>query len=324
MREDGISLKRAFKEAEIKARTRDDTKAIDLHGVSIEDEKARKLGYGIYKLRKTNTAPFVQPGQVLTDKDIKDAGKISGVLPSDVFTNKSQVVGLSLDLAVKAGQPLVKDLVSKTPIREGLYPGEVGVWVGVTLTTSGLAKPGDLVDVYLATPSSQSGKVDAPQMVTSLQGIRVVAVVNSLAQPVKVDNSNPNGNVPSAVELAILKSQAGEFSSMAAGKVSLMLDPFANPQTASDSRNVSLGSSIPSPTSALSSSMPSNSSPNRSAASVAQPISITNAASTQIQSQTNAQQPNSVTSNPSSASNADSNFTLPVYNPTTKTHKISK
>lgn len=55
-----ISLKRAFKEAEDKARARDDAKAIDLQGISAEDEKAEKLGYGIYKLRKANAAPFVQ------------------------------------------------------------------------------------------------------------------------------------------------------------------------------------------------------------------------------------------------------------------------
>jgi pilus assembly protein CpaB len=268
-------------------------------------------------------ATDLQPGQVLTDKDLNDAGKISGILPPDVFTDKSKVVGLSLDIAVKAGQPLIKDLVSKTPLRDGLYPGEVGVWVSVTLTTSGLAKPGDLVDVYLSSPSSQYGKVDAPQMVNSLQGIRVVAAVNGTAQPVKSDASNPNGNVPAAIELAIPKSQAGEFSSIAAGKVSLMLDPFANPQLTSDARNVFQGSNVSYPPSAPNLSAPSNPLPNNPATNVAQPTSTTNAVGTPTQSPTNVQQPNSVMSTPNSAPNAPSgtqaseseNYTPQFFNP---------
>lgn len=171
----------------------------------------------------------LEAGQVLSDKNLNDAGKVSGILPTDVMTSKSEAVGLTLAYPVKAGQPIVKGLISKAPQRNGLYPGEVGVWVSVTLTTSGLAKPGDLVDVYLSTTSDQWGKVEAPQKVSSLQGVRVVSVVNNSAQQVKVDASNPNGNVPAAVELAIPKSQAGEFSQIAAGKVSLMLDPFATP-----------------------------------------------------------------------------------------------
>ncbi len=270
-------------------------------------------------------ATDLQPGQVLADQDLKDAGKISGVLPPDVFTDKSQVVGLSLAFPLKAGQPLVKGLVSKTPQRDGLYPGEVGVWVGVTLTTSGLAKPGDLVDVYLSSPSSQFGKVDAPQMVTSLQGVRVVAAVNGSAQPVKTDASNPNGNVPAAVELAIPKSQAGEFSPIAAGKVSLMLDPFASPQTTPGITNVEASSqsaTVPNP------SIPDAATsnvvvPNTTNTTVTQPPSTTNVSPTQ--SQKNAQQPNSTTSNPSSTSNADSStqastagdYNPPVFNPIT-------
>lgn len=55
-----ISLKRAFSEAENRAKARDDEKEIDLQVISAEDAKAEKLGYGIYKLRKVNAAPFVQ------------------------------------------------------------------------------------------------------------------------------------------------------------------------------------------------------------------------------------------------------------------------
>ncbi len=271
-------------------------------------------------------ATDLQAGQVLGDKDLKDAGKVSGVLPSDVLTSKSQAKGFSLAYPVKAGQPIVKGLVSKTPQRDGLYPGEVGVWVGVTLTTSGLVKPGDLVDVYLSSPSNQWGKVVAPQMMDSLQGVRVVAVVNGSAQQVKADASNPNGNVPAAVELAIPKSQAGQFSQIAAGKVSLMLDPFATPQTILNDTNVqpaSQSSNVPNP------SIPNTAAPsivpNTSESHTTQPPSTTNSASIPTQSQTNPKQSNSTTSTLSSTSNADSNdqastsgsYTPPVFNPPT-------
>lgn len=254
----------------------------------------------------------LQAGQVLDDKDLKEAGKVSGVLPPEVFTSKSQAVGLSLAYPIKEGQPIVKGLVSDNPMRDGLYPGEVGVWVSVTLTSSGMAKPGDIVDVYLSSPSSQWGKVDAPQMMSSLQGIRVVAVVNSSGQPVKTDGSNPNSNVPAAVELAIPKSKASEFSQIAAGKVSLMLDPFATPQTTPSDMSIQ-----PEPNTTV----PTTSVPNMTP--------TTDSTGTPSQGQMDAQQPNLPTGAPGSTSNYDSNvqastpdnYTPPVYNPTTENNQ---
>ncbi|HBV88443.1 MAG TPA: pilus assembly protein CpaB [Desulfosporosinus sp.] len=260
----------------------------------------------------------LQAGQVLGDKDLKDAGKVSGLLPPEVFTSKSEVVGLSLAYPVKAGQPIVKGLVSDTPQRDGLYPGEVGVWVSVTLTSSGMAKPGDIVDVYLSSSSTQWGKVDAPQKVSSLQGVRVVAVVNSSGQPVKSNSSNPNGNVPAAVELAIPKSKASEFSQIAAGKVSLMLDPFATPQTSLSDTNVHpelQSTTVPNPP-ALNTTSPSSSVPN---------MDPTDSAGTTIQSQIDTLQPDLPTSTSSSTPNVDSNaqastpesYNPPLFSPTT-------
>jgi hypothetical protein len=61
MKEGKISLKRAFNKAEEKAKERDNaTRTINVRGITTEAEKAQKLGYGIYKLRKINAAPFVQ------------------------------------------------------------------------------------------------------------------------------------------------------------------------------------------------------------------------------------------------------------------------
>lgn len=276
-------------------------------------------------------ATDLQPGQVITDKDLKNDGKLAGILPAGVVTSKSQVIGLSLTYPVKVGQPLVQGLVSKTPMRNGLYPGEVGVWVGVTLTTSGLVKPGDLVDVYLSPSGNQYGKVAPPQAVGTLQGVRVVAVVNGSAQPVKVDAGNPNGNVPAAVELAIPKFQANEFSDIAAGKVSLMLDPFATPLTTINNTGTPApGANVPN------SSIPNTTVPSTDTLTVP-PIqsSTTNTTNTpngsNVQNQTN-EQTNPGLSNPGPASDTVSsplksgtdNYNPPIYNPTETNSQTNK
>ncbi|KJR45215.1 hypothetical protein UF75_4415 [Desulfosporosinus sp. I2] len=155
------------------------------------------------------------------------------MLPKDVITSMHEVIGLSLSYPIKAGQPLIKGLVADIPIRNGLYPGEVGVWVPVSLTTSGLVKPGDIVSVYL-TPDRNGtnwGQAVPSEMLSSLEGVRVVAVINNTGQQIQPNPSNPNGNVPVAVQLAIPKENAGAFSQFATGKVSLVIDPFATPKT---------------------------------------------------------------------------------------------
>ncbi|MCO5386968.1 MAG: SAF domain-containing protein [Desulfosporosinus sp.] len=169
----------------------------------------------------------LQPGHILTAADLKDDGRLSGVLPASVITSKDAVIGLSLSYPIKAGQPLIKGLVADIPIRNGLYPGEVGVWVPVSLTTSGLVKPGDIVSVYL-TPDRNG---TPSEMISSLEGVRVVAVINNTGQQIQANPSNLNGNVPVAVQLAIPKENAGAFSQFATGKVSLVIDPFATPKT---------------------------------------------------------------------------------------------
>ena len=275
-------------------------------------------------------------GRVLNDNDMNIVGKVKGNLPAGFLTSKSQADGLSLAYPVKAGEPIVQGLVSKTPQRDGLYPGEVGVWVGVTLTTSGMAKPGDLVDVYLSTASNQYGKENPPQMVNSLQGVRVVAVVNSSGQPVKADTTDPNGNVPAAVELAIPKIEASEFSSIASGKVSLMLDPFATPQTTYNSSNNINESPVPQPPQPqISQPQPSNNPPgvpSNPKSVTTQPTTVTpttqaaptaptdptpNTVNPPVQSQNTSTQQTQIY-NPSNGQNsASQSYTPPVFNPST-------
>ncbi|WP_035248583.1 Flp pilus assembly protein CpaB [Desulfitobacterium hafniense] len=179
----------------------------------------------------------LQPGQVITAADLKEEGKITGILPTNVITTKDEIIGQSLSYPVKTDQPIIKGLIAETPMRNGLYPGEVGVWVPVSLTTSGLVKPGDIVSVYL-TPDRNGGnwgQTIQSEMISSLEGVRVVSVINNAGQPIQQNLNNASGsvnaNVPVAVQLAIPKGSAGAFSQLATGKVSLMFDPFATPAT---------------------------------------------------------------------------------------------
>ena len=60
MGEGKIVLRRAFKKAEENAKARDDARTVNTKVITAEAEKAQKLGYGIHRLKKVNSAPFVQ------------------------------------------------------------------------------------------------------------------------------------------------------------------------------------------------------------------------------------------------------------------------
>lgn len=195
------------------------------------------VGSRFASLKVTNiivAANDLPAGQVLGEKDLKVGGKVSGQIPPGVLTSIKQAEGLSLAYPVKSGQPIVDSLISKTPQRNGLYPGEVGAWVSVNLTSAGLVRQGDLVDVFVAT-GGDYGKSSPPQMINSLLGVRVAQVINSSAQIIganqSTDGGSSNAGVPAAIELAIPKSQITDYSQIAAGKISLLMDPFATPLT---------------------------------------------------------------------------------------------
>lgn len=219
---------------------------LQFKGITITRESRKKLlgltllvGIGAYGLNvvsgfigsgKQTTMVTVtsnlQAGTVLQPKDLKDV-KIKGSAPPDILTSDKDAVGLSLALPVKAGTPLVKGLVAKEPLRDGLYPGEVGVWIGVNLTSAGLVNPGDLVDVEVQYDPNKNTPVQQVQSFPEFKGVRVVNVVNGSAQPTK--GQTGGNSVPAAVEVAIPKSLSSEFVQAAAGKLVLLSDPFATP-----------------------------------------------------------------------------------------------
>lgn len=172
-----------------------------------------------------SAASDLSAGTILQKKDLKDI-TISGAAPPGILTSDNDAVGLALALPVKAGTPLVKNIVAKEPLRDGLYPGEVGMWIGVNLVSSGLVNPGDIVDVLPQLDPNHPMSIPSN---TQFKGIRVVNVVNGSAQPTK--GQTGGNSVPAAVELAIPSIMASNFAEVIAGKMILAPDPYATPLT---------------------------------------------------------------------------------------------
>lgn len=183
-------------------------------------------------------ASDLQAGTVLQQSDLKDI-TITGAAPPDVLTSDKDAKGLALALPVKGGTPLVKSLVDKNPLRDGLYPGEVGVWIGVNLITSGLANPGDLVDIKVQYDQTKAMPTQSPQAFPELKGVRVVDVVNGSAQHTKGQTGGNNVSVPAAVEVAVPESLSTTLVNAAGtGKIVLVKDPFATPLTQNPTNSV--------------------------------------------------------------------------------------
>lgn len=183
-------------------------------------------------------ASDLQAGTVLQQSDLKDI-TITGAAPPNVLTSDKDAKGLALALPVRAGTPLVKSLVDKNPLRDGLYPGEVGVWIGVNLITSGLANPGDLVDIKVQYDQTKAMPTQSPQAFPELKGVRVVDVVNGSAQHTKGQTGGNNASVPAAVEVAVPESISTTLVNAAGtGKIVLVKDPFATPLTQNSTNSV--------------------------------------------------------------------------------------
>ncbi|MFC3041624.1 hypothetical protein ACFOGI_15360 [Virgibacillus xinjiangensis] len=81
-----MNRKNDFQQAEHQARRRDAQNHIDLTTISLEENKANEQGYGLFKLKKKNHAPFCQAIQENLDTVIK----------SKLLTNSE--IGLLLSL----------------------------------------------------------------------------------------------------------------------------------------------------------------------------------------------------------------------------------
>lgn len=156
------------------------------------------------------------------------------------LTSLHQVSGLVALHTIVAGEPITAPLVSRLPLRLGIKPHEVGLWIGVNLVTSALVQPGNIVDVLFASNAS-GGSTTAQQTIAALQGqiiltgVRVVEVANSNGQVISTATTTKsntvtnaaNATVPAAVELAITAHQAVTLvQAESLGTLTLVEDPW--------------------------------------------------------------------------------------------------
>lgn len=158
---------------------------------------------------------------------------VSGV--PHVLASVTQAVGQQALTAIPAGTPLVPGLIGASRHRSGLTPSQVGVWVPVTLATSGLAQPHNRVDVIFT--SAQLGSAGALTARTSgvvlLDGALVLAVVGTNGTAVtQTGPAAPNPTAPAAVELAVPRREAPRLvEAEVLGTLTLVQDPWATTVT---------------------------------------------------------------------------------------------
>lgn len=178
----------------------------------------------------------VLPGKELTSSDITTAEMPSNYAKNAVL-DPNDAIGKKIAYELIPGEPLLKNMISTKPMRDGLYQNEVGVRVQVDAVTYGGAEPGDYVDVLVQVPHGTG----QPSTISTLYNhIRVVAEFNSQGQSVTKATQQSAGSpsltmggngstIPAYVELAVTTSQRDQL--LSAGKVVLSVNPWENGNT---------------------------------------------------------------------------------------------
>ena len=198
--------------------------------INVEAAKAAR-GKVTNVLFATTTIPT---GSTITAHDVS-LRPLSGL--TNGYTSASAVVGLTALHGLIAGEPITHGMVAKIPERNGLGPQQVGFWIPVTLTTSGLVVPGSVVDVMMVAGSNNHSTIGIPVGETIASDVTVAAESNSAglvsyaAAPSSSSNA-ANGSsttLPAAVELAVSPAQALQLlGAESAGTLTLVQAPWGS------------------------------------------------------------------------------------------------
>lgn len=153
----------------------------------------------------------------------------------DAVQNIEDVIGKRSSIDLVPGLPLLQNVISDKPMKNGLYPGEVSIRVPVDAVSSGGALPGDYVDILVPIGNTHVGQ--QTQMTTLLKNKRVVALYNASGQRIEhtpVANTTAGLTmtpaavyVPTVAEIALQSTHEREQLA-SAGKVVLSLAPWGN------------------------------------------------------------------------------------------------
>ena len=192
----------------------------------------------------------IPAGSAITANDVTLA-RIQGF--DGGFPKVSDVTGMVAEHGIVTGEPITAGLASHRPLRLGLDPDEVGLWIGVNLVTSALVHPGDIADVIFASNAGGGGSTTSQQQIAAMQGqvlvsgARVVQVANSNGQIIAAQQkssltNSANATVPAAVELAVTTQQATQLvSAETLGALTLVEDPWGTSGTTTVSGSVVTG-----------------------------------------------------------------------------------
>ncbi|MDA8334383.1 MAG: SAF domain-containing protein [Peptococcaceae bacterium] len=177
-------------------------------------------------------ARTLKPGETLTNGDITIV-PVPGKVPPTIITKQTmgKFVNQAVDYEIPAGVPVSENYFSSKPEREGLYEGQVGIWLAVSLNDGGDVMPGDRVDVFTSTNNAMQA-AGSPV----LSYVRVVRSVNSngddlnRVKQVSTVGATPlaSPGVPAAVELAVTTQQADLIASLThSSHLLLALSPWS-------------------------------------------------------------------------------------------------
>jgi Flp pilus assembly protein CpaB len=175
----------------------------------------------------------IPTGAIITAKEVA-LRPLNGLTNGYATTNA--VVGQTALHGLVAGEPIAHGLVAQVPERNGLGPNQVGFWLSVNLTTSGLVVPGDTVDVMMVDAGNSHSTIGIPvgQIIASdvlvaaesnANGAVTYATAGTAAETTAVSTST----VPAAVELAVTPTEALQLlGAEAVGTLTLVQAPWGS------------------------------------------------------------------------------------------------
>lgn len=195
------------------------------------------------KTKPEPTVPVVVFTAAVGDRDpiqreqVKVVPYPESIAPEGALSDINQVIGMVPKYPSAPGQVVFPLLLRDDKLKNGIRAGMVEVGVPVNLiTSSGVLKVGDVVDVAIASSSGLGGQKPTEARIL-YRGLRVMALKNQQGQDVhtlkKEDTLSaaaPGDMIPAVATLEATPELAKDlFLSSQQGPIALFVDPWADP-----------------------------------------------------------------------------------------------
>lgn len=195
------------------------------------------------KTKPEPTVPVVVFATAVGDRETIQGDQIkvvhypASLAPEGAVSDPNQVIGKVPKYPSVQGQVVLSPLLLDDKLKNGIRAGMVEVGVPVNLiTSSGVLKVGDVVDVAVA-PSGGLGGQKPTEARILYQGLRVMALKNQQGQDVQAIKKDdtlataaPGDSIPAVATLEATPEQAKDlFLSTQQGPIALFVDPWIDP-----------------------------------------------------------------------------------------------